>query len=160
MPEGPLGAPRLTNIGPLSRATEDELEMEWGTCPKRGPEAEICKEIKKVSITILENQGFFADCKTLVDINSGNCDRVSQKVAKGVPEATEMKVGDGDHYWIKYNGRHYDAEVPTGVDHWRDLPIFIRIPEDAMLSWARMAADAEGEELPETLEDTVTEVDR
>lgn len=160
MPEGPLGAPRLTNIGPLSRATEDELEMMWRECPKRGTEAEICKEIKKVSITILENQGFFAECGTLADINSGSCARVSQKVAREVPEATEIRIGDGEHFWVRYKGRHYDAEVPTGVDDWRNFPIFNRVPEDAMLSWARMTADIDGEELPETLEETVTEVDR
>jgi hypothetical protein len=32
----------------------------------------------------------------------------------------------GDHYWIVYNKRHYDAECPEGVDNFFNLPIFKR----------------------------------
>jgi hypothetical protein len=28
--------------------------------------------------------------------------------------------------WVCYNGRHYDAESPGGVDNWTELPIFKR----------------------------------
>lgn len=34
------------------------------------------------------------------------------------------------HEWVFAKGRHYDAEVPTGVGDWRDLPFFNRV-EDA-----------------------------
>ena len=30
------------------------------------------------------------------------------------------------HSWIFYNDRHYDAENPEGVDHWRKLLIFTK----------------------------------
>lgn len=30
------------------------------------------------------------------------------------------------HVWIYYNGKHYDAEVPDGVDTFWDLPIYKR----------------------------------
>jgi hypothetical protein len=29
-----------------------------------------------------------------------------------------------NHAWIEYNGRHYDAERPEGVDEAKQLPIF------------------------------------
>jgi len=28
-----------------------------------------------------------------------------------------------NHTWIFYNGKHYDAEVPHGVERWCDLPL-------------------------------------
>jgi len=28
------------------------------------------------------------------------------------------------HYWIKWKGRHYDAECPDGVKDWLELPVF------------------------------------
>jgi len=28
------------------------------------------------------------------------------------------------HIWIYYNGRHYDAERPYGVNNFMDLPYF------------------------------------
>jgi hypothetical protein len=30
------------------------------------------------------------------------------------------------HVWVYYNGKHYDAEVPFGVDSFWDLPIYQR----------------------------------
>ena len=32
----------------------------------------------------------------------------------------------GDHYWVYHNGKHYDAEVPSGVNNMFELPIFKR----------------------------------
>jgi hypothetical protein len=34
------------------------------------------------------------------------------------------------HMWLIYGGQCYDAEAPTGVDTWRELPLFQRA-EDA-----------------------------
>lgn len=31
---------------------------------------------------------------------------------------------DIEHFWIQFNGKHYDYEVPSGVNDWRDLPKF------------------------------------
>lgn len=33
---------------------------------------------------------------------------------------------DVGHYWIEFEGRHYDAEAPDGVERMEDLPIFRR----------------------------------
>jgi hypothetical protein len=30
------------------------------------------------------------------------------------------------HFWIVWDGKHYDAECPDGVDCWHDLPLFAR----------------------------------
>ena len=159
MPEGPAGAPRLTNIGPLSRATKDEIKRYWDDCPASGKEAEICKEIKRASLAILENQGFFASCDDLVDINSGSCASVAQRVHDNVEDTTMMEVGFGEHVWIMYEGKHYDAEVPTGVHNYRNLPFFARVPMGDIMSMTKMEAEQLGEEPPESMEDLVSEVD-
>lgn len=155
MPEGPAGAPRLTNIGPLSRSTEEEIRDGWEECPATGKESEICRAIKKASIAILEGQGVFARCDTIESINGGNCANVAFQVAGEVDGVTVLQVGDGDRFWIEFNGKHYDAEVPTGVDNPFDLPFFDRTPRDIMLQNARREARAQGREPPETIEDTI-----
>jgi hypothetical protein len=158
MPEGPLGAPRLTNVGPLSRSTEQEIKDKWNPCPESGKPNEICRTMKKASLAVLEQQGIFAEYETLQSINSGCCNRVASIVVKRVDGVTAMKAGDWDHVWVEYNGRHYDAEVPTGVDNYKDLPFFNRVSEKELLEFARMASKAMGEDKPETFEDTVKDV--
>ena len=32
-----------------------------------------------------------------------------------------------DHVWLYYNGKHYDAETPNGVNDFIELPFFQRI---------------------------------
>lgn len=34
------------------------------------------------------------------------------------------KIPFGYHVWISYDGRHYDAECPEGVDNFFELPLF------------------------------------
>jgi len=47
------------------------------------------------------------------------CDFWGSIVNKNIsPETFEY------HDWIFYNGKHYDAECPEGVDNFMDLPIF------------------------------------
>lgn len=42
----------------------------------------------------------------------------------GQPPVDLMKVDDEIlHTWIFYNGKHYDAEVPEGVNYWHELPL-------------------------------------
>ena len=156
MPEGPLGAPRLTNIGPISRATEDGIRAEWDTCPQSGKPNEICKAIKKSSIAILEGQGIFTNYETLKDINSGCCNRVASTVVDRVDDVRAIKVGDFDHVWLQYDGVHYDAEIPTGVNDYMEFPFFDRVSKEELLHHARMAKP-KGEK-PETFEDTVQDI--
>jgi hypothetical protein len=157
MPKGPLQLPRLTNLGPLSRSTKEEIKSEWGKCPTSGTPKEICSSIKTSSIAILESQGFFAECDDLVDINSGNCVRVAERVHEEVDDTDIYVAGDWDHVWVEYNGKHYDAEVPTGVNDPLDLPFFARIPREDLLVNQRMAAKVEGREPPESIDDVIRE---
>jgi len=42
----------------------------------------------------------------------------------GYPNKELMDSEPPKHIWICYNGKHYDAEEPNGVDNPWDLPIF------------------------------------
>jgi hypothetical protein len=37
----------------------------------------------------------------------------------------------GGHVWVTDGFLHYDAEAPTGVDHWRHLPFYVRLEKNA-----------------------------
>jgi hypothetical protein len=41
--------------------------------------------------------------------------------------AYEANFDDATHVWLTYGGRHYDAECPTGVVNFFDLPFFVRV---------------------------------
>ena len=158
MPEGPLSGPRLSNIGPLSRATEEEVRAKWDSCPSSGKAKRICEEYKVQSLAILEDQGFFARCGSLKEINSGQCFKVAEGVASVVDGITVLRVGDGDHFWIEYNGKHYDAEAPSGVDDYEELPFFQRTSDSFHINSTRLAKP-EGVDYPvETVEDTIVDV--
>jgi hypothetical protein len=106
----------------------------------------------------LEGQGFYAPCSTLAEINSGGCASVAKRVFNEVSGVRVYEAGDGDHVWLYYEGKHYDAERPTGVDDPLELPFFRRIPPESVLHNAQMAADAEGRERPETVDDVIRDV--
>jgi hypothetical protein len=42
----------------------------------------------------------------------------------GYPPEYIMDEEPSSHIWIYYNGKHYDAEEPNGVENPWDLPIF------------------------------------
>jgi hypothetical protein len=42
----------------------------------------------------------------------------------GYPDEDLMEDEPPAHIWIYYNGKHYDAEEPDGVENPWDLPIF------------------------------------
>jgi len=156
MPEGKFGVPRFTNLGPLSRATEEEVKQFWDVCPESGKEREICRETKFIALKILDEQDFIAACSTLADINGGSCGSVAEFVYRRVDGVEIWEIGNGDHFWIHYQGKHYDAEAPTGVNEWRRLPIFEnRIQPSIILEMTIMDADQIGIERPDTIEDIV-----
>lgn len=157
MPEGPSGIPRITNLGPLSRSTEEEIKAQWNECPD-GKAGEICGEYKHSALVVLENQDVFPKCDTLEDINSGRCAKIAERVFNEVGDVRIFEAGVGDHVWISYKDKHYDAEVPTGVEDPLDLPFFDRIPPRAVLNNAQMAAEAEGKEPPQTIDDMIEDV--
>lgn len=155
MPEGPLEGPRLTNLGPFSRQTKEELKEQWDICPSEERPSEICKTIKSGAIQVLEGQGFYAECSTLEDINGGFCTNIAFAVKRQLEYTTVLLTMGGDHYWIEYNGIHYDAEVPTGVTDPFDLPFFNRVPVSSVMDHARMEADATSMDPPESPDDLI-----
>lgn len=71
------------------------------------------------------------------DINLHYCRFVAESVADELGDEYELQIlEDGGrgfvHTWIAWNGRHYDAERPEGVDDYHDLPFFTRHPEAAI----------------------------
>lgn len=66
-------------------------------------------------------------------LNMGQCDVFAHKLSNRVAGISiidciefGMQLGTGEHVWVLYDGRFYDAEVPEGVDDWRDLPFMQR----------------------------------
>ena len=95
------------------------------------------KDIEQVIRQIIDDIG-----RHPAEINSGQCVEVSQRVVSEIEEAQEpcyAALTDemppytsneyrkyGGHSWVQFDGRHYDAEDPQGVDCWRDLTHFER----------------------------------
>jgi len=84
-------------------------------------------------------------------ISTGECELFAGEVINRFPQAeygttddyTDLsetaiiagrRVAFPGHVWIRYRGKHYDAETPFGVDRWFDLPIFRR--ESELASWS------------------------
>ena len=79
--------------------------------------------------------------KTPQKINTGKCIELAQKVCRKHDDAVELswkrmipwmkyttpagKIFTG-HAWIYLNNTHYDAEVPTGVNKFYELPYIQR----------------------------------
>lgn len=71
------------------------------------------------------------------DINRHHCTYVAETVVDRVGDELDVQVlqdgGHGHaHTWIRYDGRHYDAECIEGVDDHRELPYFRRHPGAAV----------------------------
>ena len=65
------------------------------------------------------------------DINLGFCNAVANRIFEELGEPEGMKILEAHtmgarHQWVEYNGKHYDAEVPGGIDDHEDLPIWDR----------------------------------
>jgi|APHM01.1.fsa_nt_gi hypothetical protein len=125
MPEGPAGAPRLTTIGPLSRPTADDIRETWNECPDNFEnQQEICTEVKRASVQVLKNQGIYADFQSINELNTGACHTIAKTVKNRIPYVEWRMTIGGDHSWVKYNGRHYDAQIPFGVEDLDKIPLF------------------------------------
>lgn len=61
--------------------------------------------------------------RDLLEIN-GNIWSKKMLRLYGKPEGLERIDDLSAHGWVYYNGKHYDAECPRGVDYWYQLPIY------------------------------------
>lgn len=134
MPEGPLGFDRLTNIGPFSRQKASEMKRQWEPCEENARDQTdiiICREVKRSAVEILLSQDILPLAEDLEEINEGLCGVVSSNVLDAVDNDQVKAVNSGGmnwlHCWIEYNGRHFDAEAPTGVDDPTQLPMLKRL---------------------------------
>lgn len=65
------------------------------------------------------------------DINNGFCEEFAEIVAKRCGGVIRKRGFDNptqypSHAWVEYEGEHYDAEAPEGVNSPEELPIFKR----------------------------------
>jgi hypothetical protein len=78
-------------------------------------------------------------------INNGACGLFAQLVIDSLGGETEELYASfterctNAHEWITYNGRHYDAECPFGVDDETDLPF-----EKRYKVWESQAGSTQG----------------
>lgn len=134
--EGPLGLPRLTEIGPFARMTY--TPDEWEPCDKHSRDEmdkNICTAIKEVSLELLvENEDL--DPHDPEEINSGYCYYVADKAYYLLGKPDEVDVIErfspmgSNHGYIKYRGRYFDAEVPHGTDEITGMPVIERFAID------------------------------
>lgn len=77
----------------------------------------------------------FATIESPEDINNGYCSQFAKSVkdTMGNPDGLQIKsygytgsYQSTAHKWVYYEGKHYDAECPEGVDEASKLPIFVR----------------------------------
>lgn len=83
---------------------------------------------------------FFKTCEVMGEteaINDGFCQDFATRLAELLPGAQVIdgKIGQTDiglpyeHVVVKYHGRYYDAERPSGVASFEDLPWVERVDE-------------------------------
>lgn len=107
----------------------------WESCPTDDPlEEKLCKKIKKSALRLLENPHAVSplssqDLDEPWVINFGYCRVTICDLEKFIEIHDEIdvingSVGRSNHWWIRYNGKHYDAEVPSGVERAVMLPTF------------------------------------
>lgn len=61
------------------------------------------------------------------DFGRGWCRHIASEVYARIDDKDSVNIlfsgsMGGNHFWLEYAGRHFDAEKPCGVDHWRKLP--------------------------------------
>lgn len=134
MPEGPLGFPRFSTLGPLTRETEADLRKQWDSCDKNARDEidiEICRTLKETAIKLISDQDISPVVQDLKDINSGFCLHASESVLENIVSNEDVRILQDstmgfNHCWIEYNGKHFDTEVPSGVNDPGDLPAWKR----------------------------------
>lgn len=89
-------------------------------------------------------------------INRGHCESFAREVVAKVRQhhgEAEIHVNwkSEGHFWILFQGQHYDAECTDGVHDWRDLPFFRRNPDCILEPASRNERMREMENLLEDL---------
>lgn len=68
---------------------------------------------------------------TSAEINNGNCDEfaddVEQKAFLNDLDVNIVEDEQHGHFYVKHEGKYYDAETPQGVKKFTDLPFYIKL---------------------------------
>lgn len=95
-----------------------------------GTEERIYRTLQAVKRELLED-----DVRPKIeepeDFGRGWCRHIAAEVYDRLDEPDNIRVlfsgsMGGNHFWIESGERHFDAERPCGVNHWRDLPVVQR----------------------------------
>lgn len=92
---------------------------------------EICQALQSVKHQLLaDNVRPRIKCRE--DFGRGWCRHIASEVITEIGKDRDVNVlyaggMGGAHFWIEFNGRHFDAEKPCGVDDWRELPTVKRL---------------------------------
>lgn len=67
-----------------------------------------------------------------IEINSGHCRRFLEYLEENfeLPAEAERIDAFDVHSWLSYDGKHYDAEHPTGVSDPHELALWPRLVDD------------------------------
>lgn len=94
----------------------------------------INKVLKQTEREAKQNYNVDWDELTPQMCNQGFCDDFANNLKKLYPQAELWQTFTSanpntavGHIWVKYKGKHYDAETPNGVSDWIDLPHMQRI---------------------------------
>ena len=75
-------------------------------------------------------QQFDLSPSSIEEVNNGYCNVVAIQAAKSLPTGDvtvlELQRDEHSHVWLTADGKHFDAEAPSGVGDWRELPFFSR----------------------------------
>lgn len=103
------------NNGNCESFAEDVIDHLLKVC---GKEAESCEII---------SDGYLLDVDEKWDETEAERELGRQvTLPEGITWDDLNNIPFGSHYWLFYNGRHYDAECPKGVDSFFDLPLYKR----------------------------------
>lgn len=96
-----------------------------------------------------------ADGRDPADINDGDCEWFASLIESKVVGARMLSDGlilrgeaAGDHYFVEFAGRFYDAESPDGVADWGSLPFYVRERQRRWTIYQRLTAHGEPCDVP------------
>lgn len=84
----------------------DLLDKDYANISPAAVNNGLCEEFQQAVIESAGLDGWFAEC-----------------VTENYPDFADELPG---HCWVRFRGRHYDAEAPQGVNNFLELPIFKR----------------------------------
>jgi hypothetical protein len=105
-----------------SKSLNCYADINKGSCWNFATELE--EEIQRIYDTDIE---FYIDPDEMQKMGEWTIDLMKQWNIKLPRYIKWDEIPKKYHVWVYYNGKHYDAECPEGVESFLDLPIYKRI---------------------------------